>query len=158
MPKMTLDNTDYKILHQLQNEARMTNAELAEKVGISPSPCLRRVRLLENKGVIKRYVAIVDAPSVGLPISIFVNVTLQRQDRKALATFENQLSKYPEVMECYLMTGSYDYLLRIVVPSLEAYERFLADQLTRVAGVANIQSSFALKQLLYRTELPLTED
>jgi Lrp/AsnC family leucine-responsive transcriptional regulator len=154
---MNLDTTDYRILHHLQNNARISNIELAEAIGLSPSPCLRRVKALEEAGVIKRYAGIVDAGAVGLPISIFVNVSLQRQERSGLEEFESLISSYPQVMECYLMTGSSDYLVRIVAPDLQAYERFLADKLTRIPGVANIQSSFALKQVVYNTELPLPE-
>lgn len=152
---MSLDRTDYRILHHLQNNARISNIELAEAVGLSPAPCLRRTRAMEKAGVIKRYAGIIDAGAVGLPISIFVNVSLQRQERSGLEEFEQRIQSYPEVMECYLMTGSSDYLVRIVVPDLQSYERFLADKLTRIPGVANIQSSFALKQVVYNTELPL---
>ena len=154
---MKLDRTDYRILHYLQNNARINNVELAEAVGLSPSPCSRRVKALEQAGVIKRYAGIVDAGAVGLPISIFINVSLERQERSHMEDFEQHIRSYPEVMECYLMSGSYDYLVRIVVPDLQAYERFLADRLTRIPGVANIQSSFALKQVAYNTELPLPE-
>ena len=152
-----LDKIDYQILHHLQNDARMTNAQLAEKVSLSPSPCLRRVRALEEDGVLQRYAAIVDAKAVGLPISVVVNVSLRSQDRSNLQAFETRISECPEVMEAYLMTGNSDYMLRVVVPDLAAYERFLADKLTSIPGIANIQSSFALKQLLYRTELPLSD-
>jgi DNA-binding Lrp family transcriptional regulator len=154
MPITRLDKTDYRILNKLQNNARLSNTELADAVGLSPSPCLRRVKQLEADGVIKRYVGIVDPKSVGLPISIFVSVSLHSQQRGGLEDFEQRIQSYPEVMECYLMTGSADYLLRVVVPDLESYERFLAEKLTRIPGVANIQSSFALKQVVYRTELP----
>jgi DNA-binding Lrp family transcriptional regulator len=154
MPITRLDKTDYRILNKLQNNARLSNTELADAVGLSPSPCLRRVKQLEAEGVIKRYVGIVDPKSVGLPISIFVSVSLHSQQRGGLEDFEQRIQSYPELMECYLMTGSADYLLRVVVPDLESYERFLAEKLTRIPGVANIQSSFALKQVVYRTELP----
>jgi Lrp/AsnC family leucine-responsive transcriptional regulator len=154
MPIIQLDKTDYRILNKLQNNARMSNTELADAVGLSPSPCLRRVKQLEADGVIKRYVGIVDPKAVGLPISIFVSVSLHSQQRTGLEEFEQRIQSYPEVMECYLMTGSADYLLRVVVPDLDSYERFLAEKLTRISGVANIQSSFALKQVVYRTELP----
>ena len=155
MAELTMDRTDFKILHHLQNNGRISNAELADLVGLSPSPCLRRVKALEQAGIIKRYAAIVDAKAVGLPISIFVNVSLLRQERSSLEKFEEQIAKYAEIMECYLMTGSFDYVLRIVVPDLDSYERFLAEKLTRTPGVANIQSSFTLKQVVYKTELPL---
>ncbi|MCC5863217.1 MAG: Lrp/AsnC family transcriptional regulator [Gammaproteobacteria bacterium] len=155
MPNPALDRIDYRILQQLQNDARISNTELAERVGLSPSPCLRRVRALEQAGILKRYVALVDPRAVGLPISVVVNVSLRSQERAALVEFERQIERCPEVMECYLMTGNSDYLLRIVVPDLESYERFLADTLTRIPGVANIQSGLALKQVVYRTQLPL---
>ena len=153
-----LDRTDYRIIHHLQNDARISNTDLANAVGLSPSPCLRRVKNLEQRGVIKRYASIIDAKAVGLPISIFVSVSLQSQERGGLEQFEEKIRSYKEVMECYLMTGSSDYLLRVVVPDLDSYERFLAEKLTRITGVANIQSSFALKQVIYRTELPLSEN
>ncbi len=155
MPKTDLDRTDYRILHHLQNNARISNADLADAIGLSPSPCLRRVKNLEQAGVIKGYAGIVDPKAAGLPISVFINVSLNRQQRSELELFEKQVSAYREVMECYLMTGSSDYLLRVVVPDLESYEKFLTEKLSGIDGVANIQSSFALKQVAYKTELPL---
>jgi len=157
MPNLMLDKTDFKILLQLQNNGRLSNTDLSDIVGLSPSPCLRRVRALEQAGIIKRYAAIVDSKAVGLPISVFVNVTLHAQERSGLEKFEASIRAYQEVMECYLMTGSSDYMLRIVVPDLESYEQFLAEKLTRTPGVANIQSSFALKQVVYKTALPLSD-
>ncbi len=136
----------------------MANVTLAEKVGLSPSPCLRRVGRLQETGVIKGYVTLVDAEAVGLPVSIFVNVTLEKQTERALETFEKDIRAQPEVMECYLMTGDFDYLLRVVTSDLRAYERFLMKHLTRVPGVASIKSSFALKQVAYRTALPITQN
>ena len=133
----------------------MTNVELAEASGVSASPCWRRVRELERTGVISRYVTLVDPSSVGLPVSVFIQVSLEKQVETALEDFERVVLERPEVMECYLMTGDADYLLRVVVANLEAYERFLMDHLTRIPTVANIRSSFALKQVKYRTALPL---
>jgi len=150
-----LDAIDRRILGRLQDNARLTNVELAEAVGLSPSPCLRRVRALEQTGTIRRYVALLDPAAVGLPVSVFVNVTLERQIESALERFEAAILKRPEVMECYLMTGDADYLLRVVTADLSAYERFLVEHLTRVPGVASIKSSFALKQVKYRTALPV---
>jgi Lrp/AsnC family leucine-responsive transcriptional regulator len=118
---------------------------------------LRRVRVLEESGIIRRYVAIVDAKAVGLPISAFIKVSLRSQELDSLEAFQQRVASFPEIMECYLMTGSSDYLLRVVVPSLEAYERFLVDKLTRVPGISSIQTSFALKPVVSRTELPLGE-
>ena len=155
MPNPGLDAIDRRILGVLQADARISNAALAEAVGLSPSPCLRRVRALERQGVIKGYAALVEPGAVGLPISVFVQVTLERQVERALETFERAVGGRPEVMECYLMTGDADYLLRVVVSDLTAYERFLKEHLTRVAGVASIKSSFALNQVKYATALPL---
>ena len=152
---MTLDGIDRRILVHLQDEARMPNVDLAEKVGLSPTPCARRVKNLEVNGVISRYVTLVDQKAVGLPVSVFVNVTLERQVEQALGVFESFITDRPEVMECYLMTGDADYLLRIVVTDLDAYERFIVDHLTKVPGIANIKSSFALKQVAYKTALPV---
>jgi Lrp/AsnC family transcriptional regulator, leucine-responsive regulatory protein len=155
MPETALDEIDRRILTALQENARITNVELAELVGISPSPCWRRVRELEQKGVIASYVTLIDPGSIGLPVSVFVQVSLERQVETALEEFEGVVADWPEVMECYLMTGDADYLLRVVVADLAAYHRFLVDHLTRVPGVASIKSSFALKQVKYRTALPL---
>ncbi|MCH7832410.1 MAG: Lrp/AsnC family transcriptional regulator [Proteobacteria bacterium] len=156
MPNKSLDAIDRKILENLQNNARMRNVELAEKVGLSPSPCLRRVGNLEATGVIRGYATLVDAEAVGLPVSVFVSVTLEKQIERALDKFEKEIRARPEVMECYLMTGDADYLLRVVTADLGAYERFLIEHLTRIPGVASIRSSFALKQVAYRTALPIS--
>jgi DNA-binding Lrp family transcriptional regulator len=152
---MPLDRIDRDILKTLQADARIPNVDLAAKVGLSPSPCARRVARLEHQGIISRYATVIDQKAIGLPVSVFVSVTLERQVEGALETFETAVLKRPEVMECYLMTGEADYLLRVVVSGLDAYERFLIEHLTRVPGIANIKSSFALKQVAYRTELPL---
>ena len=153
----TFDNTDRRILRVIQEEARVSNSELAERVGLSPSPCWRRVRALEESGVIERYVTLVNAKAVGLPINVFATVTLEKQAESALELFEKAVTKRPEVMECNLMTGEFDYLLRVVVPDLAAYERFLMDHLTRIKGIASIKSSFSLKQVSYKTALPLSD-
>ena len=155
MSAIELDNIDRRILTALQNNARISNVELARMVGLSPSPCLRRVKTLEDCGVIQRYVSLLDQGAVGFPVSVFVNVTLERQVESALEQFETAIGKRPEVLECYLMTGDADYLLRVVTSDLASYERFLVDHLTRIPGVSSIKSSFALKQVSYRTALPL---
>lgn len=155
MPKFKLDRIDCSILTLLQQDGRMTNYELADRVGLSPSPCLRRVKALEDAGVIRTYVALVDPDAVNLPVNVFVNVTLERQVEDRLDVFEATVRQWPEVLECYLMTGEADYLLRVVVPDLSSYERFLKQYLTRVPGVASVKSSFALKQVRYQTALPL---
>ncbi|MED5357252.1 MAG: Lrp/AsnC family transcriptional regulator [Pseudomonadota bacterium] len=155
MPEISLDAIDRRILAVLQENARVSNVELAESAGVSASPCWRRVRELERTGVISRYVTLVDPAALGLPVSVFIQVSLEKQVESALEVFENAILLRPEVMECYLMTGDADYMLRVVVADLEAYERFLMDHLTRVPAVANIRSSFALKQVKYRTALPV---
>ena len=155
MPHRQLDAIDRRILEHLQDNARISNVDLAARVGISASPCWRRVRELEESGVISNYVTLINAASVGLMVSVFVNVSLEKQVERELDVFQNAIRGRPEVMECYLMTGEADFLLRVVVPDLMAYERFLMDHLTRVPGIASIRSSFALKQVKYRTALPL---
>jgi Lrp/AsnC family transcriptional regulator, leucine-responsive regulatory protein len=155
MPVLEFDAIDRSILDVLQDDARISNVELSEKVNLSPSPCLRRVRRLESEGTIRSYVTLLDPAEVGLPVSVFVQVSLERQVDDALENFERAIVARPEVMECYLMTGDSDYLLRVVTPDLESFQRFLLDHLTRIPGVASIKSSFALKQVSYRTALPL---
>lgn len=155
MADIALDAIDLSILQQLQINARISNVDLAEAVGLSPSPCLRRVKRLEECGVISRYVALVDPKSMGLTVNVFVQVSLERQVDEYLERFETSVKSWPEVMECYLMTGDADYHLRIVVPDLLTYETFLKEKLTRVPGVSNIRSSFALKPVNYRTDLPI---
>ena len=157
MLKQDCDKKDLRILKILQEQARISNSDLAQHVGLSPSPCWRRVRALEDAGVIQQYVALVSAKSVGLPINVFATVTLDKQIESALEAFETSVTKRPEVMECYLMTGEFDYLLRVVVPDLEAYEHFLLEHLTRIKGIASIKSSFSLKQVCYKTTLPLPQ-
>ena len=155
MPKSILDAVDRKILAQLQTDGRMSLSDLAGKVGLSPSPCLRRVRMLERDGVISRYVAVLDQQAVGLPVSVFVSIKLERQKQDALDRFAKAIARWPEVLECYLMTGPRDYWLRVVVPDLAAYERFLKQKLTRLDGIASIESSFALEQVKYSNVLPI---
>jgi Lrp/AsnC family transcriptional regulator, leucine-responsive regulatory protein len=150
-----LDAIDRRILAALQEDARIANNELAAAVGLSPAPCLRRVRALEEDGVIRKHVSLVNPGAVGLPVSVFVSISLERQVEEALKRFERVILARPEVMECYLMTGDADYLLRVVCADLAAYERFVLDHLTKVPGVSSIRSSFALKQVKYSTALPL---
>ena len=152
---MDLDSIDWKILRLLQLDARVANVDLARQVGLSPSPCLSRVRALEQQGYISRYVSLLDPLRVGLKVSVFIQVTLEKQIKPALETFERAIRERPEVMECYLMTGDADYLLRVVVSDLQAVEHFILNFLSRVPGVGNIRSSFALKQVKYQTALPL---
>ena len=146
---------DLKILRNLQDDGRMSINDLASKVGLSPSPCLRRVRILEKAGVITRYVAVLDQRAVGLPVSVFISIKLEKQKEDLLDKFAKTIARWPEVLECYLMTGPRDYWLRVVVPDLAAYERFLKTKLTRLEGIASIESSFALEQVKYTNVLPV---
>jgi Lrp/AsnC family transcriptional regulator, leucine-responsive regulatory protein len=154
-PIHDLDDIDRKLIVALQADAKMTVGELADRVGLSPSPCARRVRILEDSKVIKGYAAIVDQAKVGLPISAFASVKLERQREDALDRFGKAVERWPEVVDCYLMTGHHDYLLRIVVSDLEAYEAFLRDKLTRLSDVASIQTGFSLKQIKRSDVFPL---
>jgi Lrp/AsnC family leucine-responsive transcriptional regulator len=155
IPMPALDAIDRKILSQLQNDSRTTMAELADKVGLSISPCHRRVKLLEERGVITRYMALVDQKSLGLHVSVFISIKLQRQKEEDLDRFAKAISKWDEVLECYLMTGNRDYLLRVVAADLSSYEAFLKNKLTRLDGIASIESSFALSQVKYSIALPV---
>ncbi|RWK43085.1 Lrp/AsnC family transcriptional regulator [Mesorhizobium sp.] len=155
MPSSQFDAIDRKILRALQADGKISVGELAEKVGLSPSPCARRVRLLEKAAIIKGYTAIVDQKRVGLPISAFASIKLERQREEDLDRFEEAVSRWPEVLDCYLMTGQRDYLLRIVAADLEAYERFIKDKLTRLENIASIETSFALGQVKRSEALPI---
>ena len=139
----------------MQVDGRISINDLAGKVGLSPSPCLRRVRILEKSGVIARYVAVLDQRAAGLPVSVFISVKLEKQKEDLLDKFARTIARWPEVLECYLMTGPRDYWLRVVVPDLAAYERFLKTKLTRLEGIASIESSFALEQVKYTNVLPV---
>lgn len=150
-----MDAIDLRILDHLQKDARISNVDLAEAVNLSPSPCLARVRSLEAEGFITRHVTLLDAKKLGLTVSVLVQVTLEKQIESVLDVFEKAVRERPEVMECYLMTGDADYLLRVLVPDVTAFERFILDFLSRVPGVGNIKSSFALKQVKYQTEMPI---
>ena len=155
MPKPLRDAIDLRILAVLQEDCSLTNVDLAERVGLSPSPCLARVRALEDAGLILRRVALLDPAKLGANVSVFIQVTLEKQSEGALEVFEASVAGLPEVMECYLMTGDSDYLLRVVVPDIVALQHFIVGRLSKTRGVANIRSSFALKQVKYKTALPL---
>lgn len=152
---MKLDKTDLLILAELQQDGALSNVELARRVHLSPSPCLARVKALEAAGVIERYVALASAKALGLGLNVFINISLKEQSKQALAEFERRIAEHEEVMECYLMTGESDYLIRVVVPDIEALERFILEQLTPIPGIEKIRSGFALKQVRYKTALPL---
>jgi len=155
LPKERIDDIDRRILTVLQEDGRISLADLSARVALSSSPCLRRMRRLERSGIIARYVAVLDQSKLGLPVSVFVSIKLENQRVEALERFKKTIAKWPEVLECYLMTGPRDYLLRIVAADLEAYERFLKQKLTRVDGVSSIESSFALEQVKYSHVLPI---
>ena len=155
MPAERLDPTDIRILRELQENARLSNVDLAERVHLSPSPCLARVRSLERAGVVDRYVTLLDPRKVGLGVSVFIHITLDRQVGATLESFERAISGFDEVMECYLMTGDSDYLLRVVVADVDALQQFILTRLTTLPAVGNIRSAFALKQVKYKTSLPL---
>ncbi len=149
-----MDAIDRKIVRALQQDGRISNQDLAERVGLSPSPCLRRVRALEKTGVLSGYAAIVDQERYGLPVNVFVSISLESQRDEALAAFERAVQRLDEVMECYLMTGTRDYLLRIVCDGLKSYERFTRENLATLPGIRSIESSFALSVVKKRTTLP----
>src|SRR5579871_1657117 len=151
-----LDSIDWRILAALQENARIANVELADKVHLSPSPCLARVKALERDGFIRRYVTLLDPGAIGLGVNVFVQVRLDRQVEPALNAFEKAVAGRPEIMECYLMTGTADYLLRVVVADLEAFQKLLTEFVAKIPGVGNIQSSIALKQVKYKTALPIS--
>src|SRR6201995_1216672 len=151
----SLDAIDRKILSLLQSDGRITMQELADKVGLSVSPCHRRVKLLEERGVITRYIATVDQKTLGLHVSVFISIKLARQKEEDLTRFECAISKWDAVLECYLMPGNGDFLLRVGAAVLSSYEAFLKTKLTRLDGIASIESSFALSQVKYSIALPV---
>lgn len=142
-----LDKIDRAIIGELQRNSRISNQDLSERVGLSPSPCSRRVRLLEERGILTGYTAQVDETRVGFPVSVFISVKLERQVDDALRTFEAAIAGCPEVVDCWLMTGNRDYLLRIVARDLMGYETFLSGTLTKIPGVASIESSLSLRRV-----------
>jgi Lrp/AsnC family leucine-responsive transcriptional regulator len=152
---MKLDTIDIRILNELQNDSSHSNVELAKRVHLSPSPCLMRVKALKDKGVIRNYVALADPKVLGLGLNVFISISLKEQSKEALAQFEQRISEHDEVMECYLMTGDSDYLIRVAVADMGALEKFILEQLTPIPGIEKIRSSFALKQVRYKTALPL---
>ena len=152
---MNLNTTDLRILDELQRNGALSNVELARRVHLSPSPCLARVKALESSGVIDRYVAIANATKLGLGLNVFISISLKSQSKSSLADFEHRIAEHDEVMECYLMTGDSDYLIRVAVADIGALERFILEQLSPIPGLEKIRSSFALKQVRYKTALPL---
>ncbi|MGH6626348.1 MAG: Lrp/AsnC family transcriptional regulator [Burkholderiaceae bacterium] len=152
---MKLDSVDLRILAELQRDGSLSNVELAKRVHLSPSPCLARVKALEAAGVISRYVALANASALGLGLNVFISISLKSQSKESLAEFERRIAEHEEVMECYLMTGDSDYLIRVALADIGALEKFILEQLTPIPGIEKIRSSFALKQVRYKTALPL---
>jgi Lrp/AsnC family leucine-responsive transcriptional regulator len=151
-----IDKTDRRILAQIQKDASLTNQQLAEKVGLSPSPCLRRVRALEDAGIIVRTVTVLDHKKLGLSLTAIILIGMDRHTPERFAAFEEQVSEYPEVLECYLVTGhDADYMLKVVVPDMDHYHHFLLNRITRIQGVSGVHSSFVLKRVIDSTALPL---
>lgn len=155
MAQHNLDKIDRQILEALQDDACISNLQLAEKICLSPSPCSRRVKILEEEGYIRSRVTLLNPDKIGLSVSVFIQVTLNHQAKNNLLDFERVVSEWPEVMECYLMTGDFDYLIRVVVPDLTVYQQFLDARLTPLEGIDNIRSSFSLKRVRYKTNMPL---
>jgi len=152
---MTMDAIDRKIIRALQQDARLTNQDLSTLVGLSASPCLRRVRKLEQDGILSGYTALVDQEKFGLPINVFVNIRLEKPSTKTIRAFEKAVEKIDAVVECYLMTGNRDYLLRVVSSDLKSYEHLVRDRLTTIPGVLSLESSFAFGQVKRTNMLPI---
>lgn len=153
---MKLDRTDRRILEAMQRNGRISNLELAESVGLSPTPCSRRVRRLEESGIILRHVTLLNQAMLGLKLTAHIGISMDRHTPDRFEAFEAEVRSYPEVMECSVVTGqASDYLLTAVVPDMAYYEKFLLGRLTRIPGVAGVVSSFELRRVVQRTELPL---
>ena len=155
MAQTVLDAIDRRILEVLQERGRLPNTELADEVGLTPAPCLRRVKRLEDEGIISRYVALLDAKKIGRELTVFVHVTLDKQTKRGFTTFAEKMRARPEVLECYFCLGEYDFLLKVVVPDLATYQRFLVDVLAAMPEVSNTNSTIAAKQEKHTTRLPL---
>jgi Lrp/AsnC family transcriptional regulator, leucine-responsive regulatory protein len=151
-----MDATDRRILRELQRDASLSNVELADRVGLTPAPCLRRVKRLKETGVISRYVALIDPTAIGLDLDVFVSVTLDRQRTEVAEAFEQAVADRPEVQECYLIAGAIDYLIRVKMADLSSFQRWLWEVITVIDGVANVQSSIAMRRAKYTTELPIS--
>ncbi len=153
---ISLDRTDRRILDQMQRNGRISNLELAEAVGLSPTPCSRRVKRLQDEGLIREHVTLLDQSMLGLKLTAYIGISMDRHTPERFETFEREVRSYPEVMSCCVVTGqSSDYLLRAVVPDMEYYERFLLGRLTRIPGVTGVHSSFELRRVIEKTALPL---
>jgi len=152
---MQLDETDLRILEVLQRDGRVSNQELADEVGLSPSPCLRRRRILESDGVVGKYVALLNPAAVGRGLQAIVEVRLDHQTTASVERFEREVLKYPQVLECYLVAGDWDYILRVVARDLEDFREFCVNSLAKIGGVGNVKSNISMKQVKYSTAIPL---
>ena len=153
---MQIDGFDRRILEVLQQEGRISNQDLAERIGLSPSPCLRRVRALEESGVICAYRAILDSASLGLSLLALIHISMDRHTPERFANFEHKVSDLPEVLECLLITGQdADYQLKVVVRDMDAYQALLLNKITRITGVSGVHSSFVMRRVIDKTALPL---
>lgn len=151
-----LDRTDRRILEALQSDGALSNQQLAEKVGLSPSPCLRRVKALEEAGIILNRVTVLDHKKLGLSLTAIIMIGMDRHTPERFGAFEQQVASYPEVQQCYLITGqTADYMLKVVVPDMDSYHQFLLNRITRIPGVSGIHSSFVLRRVIDTTALPL---
>jgi Lrp/AsnC family leucine-responsive transcriptional regulator len=150
-----LDKIDRRILRALQEDGRIQNVDLARKVGLSPSPCLRRVRILEESGVIERYVALLDASKIGAGLTIFARIWLKAQDVQTVEIFTEEIKRLPQIVECHLMAGDCDFLLRVVAADLNAYRQFQIDHLTRIKGVQSVKTEIPMQKIKLTSELPL---
>ncbi|MFK8030097.1 MAG: Lrp/AsnC family transcriptional regulator [Gammaproteobacteria bacterium] len=152
---MLLDQTDRKILEILQNDATLPASDIADRVGLSQSPCWRRINRLEKKGIIKRRVALLDRRALGLNVVVFAHIKLSVHGRKALPEFENAIRNFPEVLDCFTTTGEVDYILKVVTKDIESYERFFRNSLSQLPSVLEVNSTIALSNIKTTTELPL---
>ena len=150
-----MDKIDHQLLNLIQQDARMSIVDLAERVNLTQTPCARRVQNLEKRGLIKGYVGLLDQKKIGLSVNAFVELSLKRDKVGVIEEFEKGIGQYPEVMECYALSGGHDYLLRVVAPDLDHYHQFLKQKLLTLPGVDGVQTSFALNRVIYRTNLPL---
>ncbi|MEQ5774581.1 MULTISPECIES: Lrp/AsnC family transcriptional regulator [unclassified Thalassospira] len=157
MARNGFDAIDRNILREIQEDGRISMVELADKVGLSVSPCLRRLRKLEESGVIRKYVALLDPSHLHLGVNVFVTVSLTQHDEPSLRRFETAVQQHPEIVDCYAMVGNQDYMMRIVVQDPAAYQRFLSEVMMKLPGVANIKSSFTLHEVKNSTRLPVPE-
>jgi Lrp/AsnC family transcriptional regulator, leucine-responsive regulatory protein len=154
---MQLDRYDRRILDELQQDSHISNQDLAERIGLSPSPCLRRVRALEETGIIRGYRAMLDARKLGLSLTVILSISMDRHTPERFERFETAVTTMPEVLECLLITGrDADYQLKVVVRDMDAYQELLLNRITRIDGVSGVHSSFVLRQVMERTRLPLS--